>query len=71
MPFLTDCDSIFILLPQNLREIFDNPPDIYDTYRLGELDGGESIAKAALHVVVMDEVRSRASQDETIFYSSH
>ena len=40
---------------QNLREIFDNPPDIYDTYRLGEADGGASIAEAALHVVVMDE----------------
>lgn len=40
---------------QNLRDIFDNPPDIYDTYRLGEADGGTSIAEAALHVVVMDE----------------
>ena len=40
---------------KNLREIFDSPPDIYDRYRLGEKDGGEGIARAALHVVVMDE----------------
>lgn len=40
---------------KNLREIFDNPPDIYDNYRLGEADGGQAIAAAALHVVVMDE----------------
>jgi SpoVK/Ycf46/Vps4 family AAA+-type ATPase len=40
---------------KNLREIFDSPPDIYDKYRLGEKDGGEGIARAALHVVVMDE----------------
>eukprot|EP00934_Nitzschia_sp_Nitz4_P008729 Nitzschia sp. Nitz4//scaffold76_size158648//137301//139346//NITZ4_002568-RA/size158648-augustus-gene-0.153-mRNA-1//-1//CDS//3329557911//8719//frame0 len=40
---------------QNLREVFDNPPDIYESYRIGEADGGDSIANAALHVVVMDE----------------
>lgn len=40
---------------KNLREIFDNPPDIYDAYRIGEADGGQAIAAAALHVVVMDE----------------
>jgi ATP-dependent 26S proteasome regulatory subunit len=40
---------------KNLREIFDSPPDIYDRYRLGEKDGGEGIARAALHVIVMDE----------------
>lgn len=40
---------------KNLREIFDNPPDIYDTFRLGQRDGGDAISKAALHVVVMDE----------------
>lgn len=40
---------------KNLRQIFDSPPDIYDRYRLGEKDGGEGIARAALHVVVMDE----------------
>ena len=40
---------------KNLREIFDSPPDIYDKYRIGEKDGGEAVARAALHVVVMDE----------------
>ncbi|CAJ1940092.1 unnamed protein product [Cylindrotheca closterium] len=40
---------------KNLREIFDNPPDIYDNYRIGEADGGQAISSAALHVVVMDE----------------
>ncbi len=35
--------------------MFDNPPDIYDNYRIGERDGGDAIAKAALHVIVMDE----------------
>jgi len=40
---------------KNLREIFDNPPDIFDNYRVGEADGGAGIAAAALHVVIMDE----------------
>ena len=40
---------------QNLREIFDNPPDIYSKYRHGEADDGDAFAKASLHVVVMDE----------------
>ncbi|KAL7575275.1 hypothetical protein ACA910_001800 [Epithemia clementina (nom. ined.)] len=40
---------------KNLREIFDNPPDIYDFVRLGEADGGAAMAQAALHVIVMDE----------------
>jgi len=40
---------------KNLREIFDNPPDIYDTFRLGEQDGGDAMARAALHVIVLDE----------------
>ena len=40
---------------KNLREVFDSPPDIYDFYRLGEADGGEAVASAALHVVVLDE----------------
>jgi vesicle-fusing ATPase len=30
-------------------------PDIFDFFRIGEADGGESIARAALHVVIMDE----------------
>jgi len=40
---------------KNLREIFDSPPDIYDKYRIGEKDGGQGVARAALHVIVMDE----------------
>mmetsp|Transcript_52056 Transcript_52056/g.125653 ORF Transcript_52056/g.125653 Transcript_52056/m.125653 type:complete len:679 (+) Transcript_52056:53-2089(+) len=52
---------------KNLREIFDNPPDIFDTYRLNEADGGNSVASQALHVVVMDEfdaiARSRGGSD--------
>lgn len=40
---------------KNLRDIFDSPPDIYDRFRIGEKDGGESLASAALHVIVMDE----------------
>ena len=52
---------------KNLREIFDNPPDIYDRYRLGEPDGGDAISRAALHVVIMDEfdaiARTRGGSD--------
>ncbi|EEC51674.1 predicted protein [Phaeodactylum tricornutum CCAP 1055/1] len=40
---------------KNLREVFDNPPDIYDYFRIRESDGGESVERAALHVIVMDE----------------
>jgi hypothetical protein len=36
---------------KNLRELFDNPPPIYDTFRIGETDNGEAISKAALHVI--------------------
>lgn len=36
---------------KNLREIFDNPPPIYDTFRIGEADNGEAISKAALHII--------------------
>lgn len=38
----------------NLRQIFDEPPEIYDTYRLGK-DKGEALSKKALHVIVLDE----------------
>lgn len=44
---------------KNLRELFDNPPDIYDFFRIGEPDGGDAIAKAALHVVVVSEPKIR------------
>lgn len=40
---------------KNLRAVFDNPPDIYDTFRLGEKDGGSAISNAALHIIIMDE----------------
>lgn len=43
-----------------MRAIFDNPPDIYDTFRIGEADGGTALARAALHVIVMDEFDSIA-----------
>lgn len=33
---------------KNLRAIFDNPPDIYDFFRIGELDNGDGLAAAAL-----------------------
>jgi hypothetical protein len=36
----------------NLRAIFDNPPEIYDTYRIGTKDNGASLEKVALHVIV-------------------
>mmetsp|Transcript_17054 Transcript_17054/g.49229 ORF Transcript_17054/g.49229 Transcript_17054/m.49229 type:complete len:572 (-) Transcript_17054:466-2181(-) len=39
----------------NLRAIFDQPPDIYDSYRIGQPDDGKALEKASLHVVVMDE----------------
>jgi energy-coupling factor transporter ATP-binding protein EcfA2 len=52
---------------KNLREVFDNPPDIYDTYRLNEPDGGEALARAALHVIILDEfdamARTRGGRD--------
>ena len=40
---------------QNLREIFDNPPDIYDRFKSNETDGGTAMNRAAVHVIVMDE----------------
>lgn len=40
---------------KNLRRIFDNPPDIYDHVRQSETHLGQEIAKAALHVIIMDE----------------
>jgi len=40
---------------KNLRDIFDNPPDIYDRFKSNETDGGDAMNRAAIHVVVMDE----------------
>mmetsp|Transcript_22171 Transcript_22171/g.30867 ORF Transcript_22171/g.30867 Transcript_22171/m.30867 type:complete len:679 (+) Transcript_22171:88-2124(+) len=45
---------------KNLRAVFDNPPDIYETFRLGEADGGTAMSQAALHVIVMDEFDAMA-----------
>lgn len=54
---------------KNLRNIFDDPPDIYDTYRLGTKDNGAAVAKSALHVIIMDEfdaiARSRGGSGES------
>jgi vesicle-fusing ATPase len=51
----------------NIRKIFDDPPEIYDSYRLNTPDNGKSLEKAALHVIVMDEfdaiARRRGGQD--------
>ena len=37
---------------KNLREIFDNPPEIYHKYKKNY---GDALAKQALHVIVLDE----------------
>jgi len=37
---------------KNLREIFDNPPEIYHEYKKNY---GDALAKQALHVIVLDE----------------
>lgn len=37
---------------KNLREIFDNPPELYFNYKK---NFGEALAKTALHVIVLDE----------------
>jgi len=37
---------------KNLREIFDNPPEIYHEYKKNY---GEALSKQALHVIVLDE----------------
>jgi len=44
----------------NLREIFDNPPEIYDTFRIGEKDDGKMLSKASLHVIIFDEFDAMA-----------
>ena len=51
----------------NVRKIFDDPPEIYDSYRLNTPDNGKSLEKAALHIIIMDEfdaiARARGGQD--------
>jgi SpoVK/Ycf46/Vps4 family AAA+-type ATPase len=51
----------------NIRKIFDDPPEIYDSYRLNTPDNGKALEKAALHVIIMDEfdaiARTRGGQD--------
>jgi len=42
---------------KNLRELFDNPSDVYDPYRIS---GGKGMDKAALHVIVLDEFDAMA-----------
>jgi len=44
----------------NLREIFDNPPEIYGSYANQMMDGGKALSKAALHVIVLDEFDAMA-----------
>ena len=44
----------------NLRQIFDNPPEIYDSFRIGTKDNGKALEKVALHVIVMDEFDAMA-----------
>lgn len=47
----------------NLREIFDNPPDIYPYVKEAlSADDAEAISKVALHVIVMDEFDAMARQ---------
>ena len=44
----------------NLREIFDHPPEIYDTFRIGTKDNGAALEKASLHVIILDEFDAMA-----------
>ena len=45
---------------QNVRKVFDEPPPIYDHYRIHELDDGKALSSVALHVVIMDEFDAMA-----------
>lgn len=44
----------------NLRAIFDSPPEIYDTFRIGTKDNGAALEKVALHVIILDEFDAMA-----------
>jgi ATP-dependent 26S proteasome regulatory subunit len=54
---------------RKLRDIFDNPPNVYESVRMQEADMGVAISKAALHVIVMDEfdaiARHRGGRDRS------
>ena len=54
---------------RKLRDIFDNPPNVYESVRVQEADQGVAISKAALHVIVMDEfdaiARHRGGRDRS------
>lgn len=45
---------------QNVRKVFDEPPDIHDYVRVHEIDEGHALGKVALHVIVMDEFDAMA-----------
>jgi len=42
----------------NLREVFDNPPDIHDIFK--KYDGETHLSRNALHVIVLDEFDAMA-----------
>mmetsp|Transcript_18835 Transcript_18835/g.28642 ORF Transcript_18835/g.28642 Transcript_18835/m.28642 type:complete len:604 (-) Transcript_18835:29-1840(-) len=44
----------------NLREIFDNPPEIYDNFRIGTKDNGAALSKTVMHVIILDEFDAMA-----------
>ena len=45
-----------------LRDIFDNPPNLYEAIRQQEPDQGVALSKVALHVIIMDEFDAIARQ---------
>ncbi len=45
-----------------LRNIFDNPPNLYEAIRQQEPDQGVALSKVALHVIIMDEFDAIARQ---------
>lgn len=45
---------------KKVRNIFDEPPDIYDHIRIHEADDGKALSEVALHVIVMDEFDAMA-----------
>lgn len=43
-----------------MREIFDNPPEIYDNFRIGTKDNGAALSKTVMHVIILDEFDAMA-----------